>query len=106
MRSRYFESGRAVFEIGLWFLDSSRASQVDVSKVTCPVLVIGGTQDRLVPTSTVRKIARRYQGLATYREYADHAHKVITEPGWQDVAEDIAGWLKTALNGEITENQR
>ncbi|MBL7127267.1 MAG: alpha/beta hydrolase [Dehalococcoidales bacterium] len=100
------ESGRAVFEIGLWFLDSNRASEVDASKVTCPALVIGGTQDRLVPTSTVRKIARRYKGLATYHEYADHAHKILTEPGWQDIAEDIAGWLKTALNGEYKENQQ
>ncbi len=101
-----FESGRAVFEIGFWFLDSNRASEVDVSKVTCPVLVIGGTQDRLVPASIVRKTARRYQGVATYREYADHAHKVITEPGWQDIAEDIAGWLKAALKGYNKETQQ
>ncbi|MGB2827487.1 MAG: hypothetical protein WBC50_04735, partial [Dehalococcoidales bacterium] len=91
---------------GLWFLDSNRASEVDASKVTCPALVIGGTQDRLVPASTVRKIARRYKGLATYHEYADHAHKILTEPGWQDIAEDIAGWFKTVLNGEYKENQQ
>ena len=100
-----FESGRAVFEIGLWFLDSNRASQVNTSKVICPVLVIGGVQDRLVPISVVRKIARSYQRVATYREYADHAHKVTTEPGWQDIAEDIAAWLETALSSESKENQ-
>jgi len=100
------ESGRAVFEIGLWFLDSNKASEVDASKVTCPVLLIGGDKDRIVPASIVRKIARRYQGVATYREYADHAHKAIIEPGWQNIAEDIAGWLKTALNGENKENQQ
>lgn len=93
-----FESGQAAFEIGFWFLDRNRASEVDASRVTCPVLVIGGSQDRIMPASIVRKIARRYHGVATYREYADHAHKVILEPGWQDVAEDIDGWLKQALH--------
>ncbi len=99
-----FESGRAVFEIGLWFLDRHKTSEVDASKVTCPVLVIGGAQDRIVPASVVRKIARKYQGVATYRDYADHAHKVTTEPGWQDIAEDIAAWLETSLNRKNTAN--
>jgi len=92
-----FESGRAAFEIGLWFLDRSRASEVDASRITCPVLVVGGTQDRIMPVSIVRKIARRYQGTATYREYSDHAHKLMLEPGWQDIAEDINDWLKQVL---------
>lgn len=92
-----FESGRAAFEIGLWFLDRKRVSEIDARRITCPVLVIGGAQDRIIPTSIVRKIARRYPQVATYREYANHAHKVILEPGWQDVAEDIAGWLKQVL---------
>ena len=100
-----FESGRAAFEIGLWFLDRNRASEVDASRVTCPVLVIGGGQDRIMPASVVRKIAQRYQKVATYREYADHAHKVIMEPGWQDIAEDIAHWFETALNGENKDKQ-
>jgi len=51
-----------------------------------------------MPAPVVRKIAHRYRKVATYSEYADHAHKVILEPGWQDIAEDIARWLETALN--------
>lgn len=92
-----FESGRAAFEIGLWFLDRNRASEVDASRIACPVLVIGGAHDRMMPASIVRKIAHKYQQVATYREYADHAHKVIMEPGWQDIAEDIADWLSQVL---------
>ena len=92
-----FESGRAAFEIGLWFLDRNRASEVDASRITCPVLVIGSAHDRMMPASIVKKIADKYQGIATYREYADHAHKVIMEPGWQDAAEDIDDWLNQVL---------
>ncbi len=94
-----FESGRAIFEIGLWFLDRNRASEVDASRITCPVLVISGSQDRIMPAPIVRKTAQKYQNVTTYREYADHAHKVIMEPGWQDIAQDIADWLKQALPG-------
>jgi len=92
-----FESGRAVFEVGLWFLDRNRASEVDASRVTCPVLVIGGAHDRIMPAPVVRKIARKYRNVVIYREYADHAHKVITEPGWQKIAADIADWLEQVL---------
>jgi pimeloyl-ACP methyl ester carboxylesterase len=92
-----FESGQAASEIGFWFLDRHRASEVDASRITCPVLVIGSAQDRMLPVSIVRKIAAKYRGTATYREYADHAHKVLLEPGWQKIAEDIDNWLKQVL---------
>lgn len=92
-----FESGRAAFEIGFWFLDRNRASDVDVSSITCPVLIIGSAQDRILPVSIVHKTARKYRDIATYREYADHAHKVIMEPGWEEIAADIADWLKQVL---------
>ena len=44
-----YESGRAAFEIGYWLLDSKNASKVDESKVTCPVLVVAGAEDRITP---------------------------------------------------------
>jgi len=93
-----YESGRAAFEIGFWFLDRNRASEVDAAKITCPVLIIAGGQDRIMPASVVRKTARKYRAVATYREYADHAHKVIDEPGWEEIAADIADWLNEVLN--------
>ena len=52
-----YESGRAAFEIGFWLLDLGKASYVDESKVTCPVLVIAGAEDRITPASVVKKTA-------------------------------------------------
>lgn len=92
-----YESGQAACEIGFWFFDPKGAAKVDEAKVTCPVLVIAGTQDRIVPVSVVRKIAEKYKDVATYRELANHAHWVIVEPGWQEIAEDILDWLNKAL---------
>ncbi|MFQ5996132.1 MAG: alpha/beta hydrolase [Dehalococcoidales bacterium] len=92
-----YESGRAACEIGFWFLDQKRAAQVDESKVTCPMLIIEGSQDRIMPASVVRKTARKYKAVATYRELPNHAHWLIVEPGWQEIAEDIADWLNQVL---------
>jgi pimeloyl-ACP methyl ester carboxylesterase len=89
-----YESGRAAFEIGYWLFDSRDASRVDESKVTCPVLVVAGAQDRITPASIVRKVARKYKAVSTYKEFENHAHWVVAEPNWQEVAEYIVGWLK------------
>jgi len=93
-----YESGRAACEIGFWFLDRKGAGKVDESRVTCPVLVIAGAQDRITPASVVRKVAHKYKAVATYREFANHAHWVVSEPGWPEIAEYIANWLNQTLS--------
>jgi non-heme chloroperoxidase len=93
-----YESGRAAFEIGFWLFDSKGAAKVDESKVTCPVLVIAGEKDRIVPASITRKIAEKYKRVSTHKEFSDHSHWVVGEPGWQQIAEYIKEWLHQALS--------
>ncbi len=88
-----YESGRAAFEIGFWFLDAKGAARVDPAKVTCPVLVIAGGQDRITPASIIRQVAKRHGSAATYKEFENHAHWVVAEPGWQEIAECSAEWI-------------
>ena len=92
-----YESGRAATEIGYWFLDRRGASRVNESRISCPILVVAGAQDRITPHPAVRKVAEKYRAVSTYRLFADHSHWVISEPGWQDIAEDIHDWLKQVL---------
>jgi pimeloyl-ACP methyl ester carboxylesterase len=94
------ESGRAACEIGYWFLDPRRAASVDESKVTCPVLVVGAAEDRIVPAAVVRRVAHKYRAVATYREFERHAHWVVGEPGWQEIAEYVARWLRQAVGSQ------
>ncbi len=91
------ESGQAAYEIGLWFLDRRRAARIDTARITCPVLIIVGSQDRMTPASVVRKVAEKYQAVAIYRELPDHAHRLTVEPGWPEIAQDIARWLNQVL---------
>jgi non-heme chloroperoxidase len=93
-----YESGRAASEIGFWLFDSKAAAKVDETKVTCPVLIVAGEQDRIAPSSVTRKIAEKYKKVSTYKEFSNHAHWVIEEPGWQQIAEYIEEWLRQALS--------
>jgi pimeloyl-ACP methyl ester carboxylesterase len=93
--SRYvFESGKVSMEMNAVF-DVGKASKVDKTMVNVPLSIIGAKKDRATPVSIVRKIAKRYAGVCTYKEFDGHAHWIIGEPGWQDVADYIDGWLKT-----------
>jgi pimeloyl-ACP methyl ester carboxylesterase len=87
------ESGQAAFEAGLWFLDRKQAAHVDQSQVICPVLILAGAQDRIAPASVMRRIAHKYEPHATYTRFPNHAHWLIAEPGWQEVAAYICTWL-------------
>ena len=93
-----YDSGQAVSEIGFWFLDRKGAARVDETKVTCPVLVIAGGRDRITPTSVVRRVYNKYRTVSTYKEFPYHAHWVIGEPCWQEVAEYVTDWLDRVLS--------
>lgn len=87
------ESGRAAFEIGYWFIDRRHASRVEAQQVTCPMLVIGASRDRITPASVVRQVARKYP-QANYREYPQFAHFLLSEAGWETVAQDLSQWIR------------
>jgi len=87
------ESGRAASEIGFWIFDPKRAAKVDETKVTCPVLVVSGAEDRITPAAVVQKVAQKYKTVSTYKEFENHAHWVIGEPGWGEIAAFVSAWL-------------
>ena len=88
-----YESGRAAFEIGFWTLDRSGAARVNEKNVKLPVLVVASGQDRITPAAVVKKVAAKYKHVSTYKEFPNHAHYVLGEPGWEEVAEYVHEWL-------------
>ncbi len=86
------ESGRALLEIALPWLDGTRAASVDPADVRVPLLLVGGERDLLVPPDIVRRTAARFAG-SSYRQYAGQGHWVLGQPGWQAIAEDVVAWL-------------
>lgn len=86
-----YESGKAATEIAFW----QQAARVDESKVKCPVLVVAGKEDRITPAPVVKKVAQKYGAFPEdYKCFDKHAHMVVCEPGWEDVAGFVREWLK------------
>ena len=60
-------------------------------RITAPVLVVTGREDRFVVPRIARPIARKYR--AELRQYDNFAHHIINEPGWETPAAEIVEWL-------------
>ncbi len=86
------ESGRALFELFFWMFDKARTTAVDTVKVGCPVLVVAGSDDKVVSAVTGRKIAQLYP-QATFHEAAGRGHFLIMEKGARQLAERCASWI-------------
>ena len=87
------ESGRALFEIGFWPLDFSRAAAVDSAAVRCPVYVVSAEHDQLTPPAVVRKVAARYAS-ASQRYYMNRGHWVIDDEETEEMVNGIISWLR------------
>lgn len=87
------ESGRAVFEIGLWFADPRKITRVDAGAIRCPVYVVSCGHDRLTPAPVVRKLAGLYP-QASLRHYPDRGHWVLDDTETDEMTGEIANWLK------------
>jgi pimeloyl-ACP methyl ester carboxylesterase len=67
------DSGRAYCEMAFPLLDRHHAARVDYARVTGPVLVVGGTEDRLISTRIGRATAARHRdGTFVAIDGADH----------------------------------
>jgi pimeloyl-ACP methyl ester carboxylesterase len=67
--------------------------KVDRAKVRCPVLVIGGSEDRIVSPALARSTATRY--AADLKFFEGHGHWLLEEPGWEVIAGAVGTWLET-----------
>ena len=87
------ESGRALLEIGLPWLDRTKAATVDPRRVTVPLLFVAAEKDRLVPPGVVRRTSKQFAHVSDYVEYDGQGHWVLGQPGWDVVAEEAETWL-------------
>jgi pimeloyl-ACP methyl ester carboxylesterase len=91
------DSGRALFEMGLPWLDGAKAATIDPRLVTVPLLFVAAEKDRLTPPSVVRSTKQRFGHVAELAEYAGQGHWVLGQPGWERIAEDTAAWMEAKV---------
>ena len=94
------DSGRALSDLAYPDRDPNRTVHIDASKVTAPVLVLGGARDRTTPIDDIRLVAKKYG--APLKEYPDNAHWLIDEPGSARILAEVQTWLDEAGLGVKT----
>jgi pimeloyl-ACP methyl ester carboxylesterase len=67
--------------------------EIDAGRVTVPMIVIGGDDDRFIMISRVRRVAQRYG--AFFRVAPGRGHMLIIEPGWAELAGWVEHWMTT-----------
>lgn len=101
MQTRVFarlgpESGRAFFELFFWMFDDRRTTAVEAERITCPVLVMAGSEDKVIASATGRRVADLYGDRAMFRDVPGRGHFLIMEGGWEGLAADCADWMEEA----------
>ncbi|GAK33966.1 alpha/beta hydrolase [Iodidimonas nitroreducens] len=92
-----WESGRALFELALWFFDGEQAASVNRDRIRMPVLVAVGAEDRITPKEWARSAVRKFEGRARYAEFPKLGHWLIGETATPLIARRIEHFLETDL---------
>ncbi len=87
------ESGRVLFELFFWMFDPNQTTKINYEAVTCPVMMVSGSDDLAIPPSTARLIAERHGPNTTFHEAAGHGHYLMLEPAWAKIAALCADWM-------------
>ncbi len=90
---------RVFFEgVGGAFNERGGVSHVDYAKPDrAPLLVITGGIDHVVPPVIGRAIVAKYgkalsPSVVEYREFPGRTHRIVSQDGWQEVADFALGW--------------
>ena len=88
------ESGFTYFQMALPFLDKQKGAYIDFEIVTEPVLVITGSEDKMVHPNIAKATAKKYKNATlTILQGSDHMYEA---PKFRDkTVEAIEKWLKT-----------
>lgn len=76
-----------------------RRTELFRERLRCPVLVLGGEEDRVVPIGALRALTR-WLG-AELKEYPGHGHWILGESGGEAIVRDIHRWVVQKLGDKI-----
>ncbi|QYJ80668.1 alpha/beta hydrolase [Shewanella acanthi] len=88
-----YESGRATFQIGIGGMFPNGFARVDAKRIQCPMLIVGGTADRITPITIQRAIAKKYGAIAKLVEIPGACHWTVGGSHLKAVSTEIFTWL-------------
>lgn len=71
---------------------------VDLDQPHAPLLLIGAKEDQITPAELVEKNYRKYSdkhSLTAHKEFPNRSHYICGEPGWEEVAGQVAAWIES-----------
>lgn len=80
-----FDSGRVI---------RSTILGAGAKRVRCPLLIVAGSDDRIVSARALEAMARRFN--AEFRLAESHGHWLPYESGWEKLIDEIVRWLRDA----------
>lgn len=90
---------RVFFEgVAAAFNERGGVTKVDYGRADrAPLLVITGDRDHVVPPAIGRAIVTKYRAsgspaIVEYREYAGRTHRIVSQDGWEQVADESIAW--------------
>ena len=83
------ESGRAGLEMSLG------AIPINAKRIRCPMLSVAGEDDNSVVPRIGKALSKKYR--CKLMTFPGHAHSIMTEPGWERPAGEIAQWIEDSL---------
>lgn len=89
-----FESGKATWQISMWFLFRKPPTRVYYEKINCPVLLISGSEDKITPLKIQQKLAKKYSDKAALKVIDGACHWTIGGSFFPQVKETLFSWLK------------
>ncbi|MDP1630671.1 MAG: alpha/beta fold hydrolase [Caulobacter sp.] len=106
--STVYDSGGVYDDLAYPDRDPTRTAFIDETKISIPILVIGGARDRAVSIGDVRLLAEKYSRVGgDYLEYPDNAHWIVDEPGTDQMIADIDVWLTSkGLTGKAAPKKK
>jgi len=72
-------------------------SRIDFSAEHVPLLMLAGDTDHLTPDALIRTNAARYRQSVEVRTFAERAHFICNQPGWEEVADASFDFLEQHL---------
>lgn len=91
--NRVFSEG-----VGSVFNERGGVTHVDYARADrAPLLVITGEIDHVVPPAIGRALVKKYRSsgspaVVEYREYAGRTHRLVSQDGWEEIADDALDW--------------
>jgi non-heme chloroperoxidase len=90
---------RVFFEgVAAAFNEKGGASHVDFGRADrAPLLILAGERDHVVPPAVAKAILAKYRSsgspaVVEYRQYPGRTHRIVSQPGWEQVADDALAW--------------